>query len=409
MLRGEDSTGIAVVPDKLTTPLIIKRAVIPTELFSLPACKALLKVAEEGGKALIGHNRAATKGCITDSSAHPFQIDNITLVHNGTLWQHYNLPQGHQFEVDSEAITHSIADIGIEETVKRLDGAFALVLFDSNTQKLHMLRNTKRPLWLAFIEKENTVLWASEKPMLELITSRNHMKVAKYMELKDHVLYTFDLEGELSSYTEVVVEGKKQWGDSYYAGYSRGYGNSSNIIPYRKKTPADLGYTVKDTKFIVDKLIPYPNSLQGRLIGYTCDSEAYLINVYGIRIADYEVGAEYMGEVCHVVEKPSYPTIELTVLAKSVKFSKSVEDYNKWLLGDLEEPATEKTWVELDNAMMTEEDATRKLSKGCCVCGSPIPLDDSEEVIEYRDDEYLCKECTITYLVDTEAFNRRLH
>ena len=38
-----------------------------------------------GYRAVVGHNRSATRGGITTETAHQFQEGPITIVHNGTL------------------------------------------------------------------------------------------------------------------------------------------------------------------------------------------------------------------------------------------------------------------------------------------------------------------------------------
>ncbi len=55
------------------------------------------------GKILVGHNRAATHGDNTVENTHPFTKDHITLVHNGTLFNHRQLAN---VVVDSDAICH---------------------------------------------------------------------------------------------------------------------------------------------------------------------------------------------------------------------------------------------------------------------------------------------------------------
>src|SRR5688500_5153933 len=116
---------------------------------------------------LIGHNRHATKGGVSFDSTHPFIEGETVLIHNGTLPSHKHIKD---VEVDSHAICHSINEIGHIETLKKIDGAFALVWFDGNTKKLHFIRNTERPLHI--VETDDLIVMSSEAGLVEWILKR---------------------------------------------------------------------------------------------------------------------------------------------------------------------------------------------------------------------------------------------
>ena len=66
----------------------------------------------------------------------PFELDGAYLVCNGEIYNHRQLAEEHNFVLDSgsdcEVILHLYKKLGIEETVKALDGVFAFVIVDGS-------------------------------------------------------------------------------------------------------------------------------------------------------------------------------------------------------------------------------------------------------------------------------------
>lgn len=138
-----------------------------------------------GGKnvrALLAHNRWATRGEVNHANAHPFRKGPITLMHNGTLRSQANLPDYRDYEVDSENIAHSMHVLGEKETLEKLNGAYALVWYNSKDNSINFARNSERPLYFA-ITTLGSVIYASERKMLEWICDRNRINVKTIVSL----------------------------------------------------------------------------------------------------------------------------------------------------------------------------------------------------------------------------------
>lgn len=169
-LRGMDSTGCFLVENDGTLSWN-KEAVPSPEFCRKKEHQDMLKQGFLRGRALVGHNRAATRGVVNDENAHPFTVDDrITLVHNGTLYgDHRKLAD---VDVDSHAIAHVIHESGddVEAAIQKINGAFALIWHDFQNNTLNFLRNNARPLH--WVETTSGYLWASEANMLEWILSR---------------------------------------------------------------------------------------------------------------------------------------------------------------------------------------------------------------------------------------------
>lgn len=193
VLRGEDSTGAFVV-DGLGNVELAKDATPAADFIRTNEYKSLKDLAFKKGWAMVGHNRSATRGTITDRNAHPFAVDDkIVLVHNGTL------VGGHKHhadtDVDSEAIAHLLAkEEDPEQVLRKVNGAFALIWYDVDNKKLNFIRNTQRPLWL--LETANEFIFASEQCFLDFAISKFRLKPLEhggpYQVKEDHLL-TFEL------------------------------------------------------------------------------------------------------------------------------------------------------------------------------------------------------------------------
>jgi predicted glutamine amidotransferase len=195
VMRGEDSTGVFLV-NTLGNVELAKDATASADFIRTDEYKALKAAAFKNGWAMVGHNRAATRGQITDRNAHPFIVDDkIALVHNGTL------VGGHKHhadtEVDSEAIAHLLAkEEDPEKVLRKVNGAYALIWYDADTKKLNFIRNTQRPLWL--METSTEYIFASEESFLNLVRDKFRLKPLEnggpYQIKEDHLL-TFELLG----------------------------------------------------------------------------------------------------------------------------------------------------------------------------------------------------------------------
>ena len=132
--RGYDSTGIATLDNNE-----IARRRAEGKLKNL---EKLIKGEPIAGKIGIGHTRWATHGAPTVNNAHPHGNGKVALVHNGIIENFHELQKQlggvHlESETDTEVVVHLISQYldegfapeqAVHETLKRLKGAFALVI-----------------------------------------------------------------------------------------------------------------------------------------------------------------------------------------------------------------------------------------------------------------------------------------
>lgn len=191
VIRGEDSTGVFMV-DNLGNVKGAKSAAVAADFIRTPEYKELRNEAFQKGWAMVGHNRKATRGNITDRNAHPFAVDDkIVLVHNGSLnGSHKDLADT---EVDSEAIAHTLAKVEDPEiALRKINGAYALMWYEVDHKRLNFIRNLQRPLF--YVETKDSYIFASEQCFLDFVISKFNLKPEHGpYQLKEYNLFSLTL------------------------------------------------------------------------------------------------------------------------------------------------------------------------------------------------------------------------
>lgn len=209
-LRGDDATGMAIYCN--TGEIEIAKEATTADYFrSAKEYKEMRLAFIARGRAILGHNRKRTIGEITDETAHPFIIgDNAVFSHNGTLRDHKKLADT---VVDSEALGIHLNKCGgdprkIEEALGDVYGAYACAWFDQNTEKLYLLRNKERPLYLA--KYPSGYIYASEPGFIYAAANRNAYKIEEIEEVPEHTLVSLSLDGSFTTVKkEALVVPKK--------------------------------------------------------------------------------------------------------------------------------------------------------------------------------------------------------
>ena len=202
--RGYDSAGIATLVNGG-----IDRRRAEGKLINLDN---RLKEAPLDGTTGIGHTRWATHGVPNEQNAHPHATERVAVVHNGIIENYKELRRevadaGRTLasETDTEVIAHLVTmglDKGLSpkeavfDTIKKLNGAFALGFIFSGEHALLAAARQGSPLALGFGEDE--MYLGSDALALAPLTNR-----ILYMEDGDWAMITpsgaevFDMEGQL--------------------------------------------------------------------------------------------------------------------------------------------------------------------------------------------------------------------
>ena len=119
---------------------------------------------------LVGFHRLAING-LDDLSGQPMQKHNCMLVCNGEIYNHSNLYDIINVKPDTNSDCEIILDLyhkyGIEQTLEMIDGVFAFMIYDFDTARVYVARDTYgvRPLFIGTGE-DNCIGIASEINML---------------------------------------------------------------------------------------------------------------------------------------------------------------------------------------------------------------------------------------------------
>jgi glucosamine--fructose-6-phosphate aminotransferase (isomerizing) len=180
--RGYDSVGIATIQDR--------KIYVKKDKGKIDEVHKLLNLDDLPGNIGIGHTRWATHGAPLQVNAHPHSdcTGNIMVVHNGIIENFSELKfelenNGHSFvsKTDTEVIAHLIEEkleknpeldlaAAIIESVRKLDGSFALAVISTREpDKVICVRN-ESPLVLGVSEKG--VYFASDIPAFLPITNK---------------------------------------------------------------------------------------------------------------------------------------------------------------------------------------------------------------------------------------------
>lgn len=208
--RGMDSTGVFGI-DRNRQVGIMKVASHPLHLFACEDWSKFKTKLVTSGRIVVGHNRKATQGSISSENAHPFNENNIILVHNGTLrGDHKKMADT---EVDSHAVCHAFNEQGAEAVIPTIDGAFAFVWWDMAKNRLFAVRNDERPLNL--VMTSDLIAIVSEAWMAEGVLQRHGKKIVNTIEIEPGVLYEFTLDGD---YTTKEISVKEEPNYNNYMG-----------------------------------------------------------------------------------------------------------------------------------------------------------------------------------------------
>ena len=160
--RGYDSAGIATLSGGH-----IERRRSPGKLSQL---ERVLSERPLHGVTGIGHTRWATHGAPNEANAHPHASSRVALVHNGIIENFRELraeleAAGHKFEseTDTEVAVHLVTDYldkgmkpfeAAQAAVKRLTGAFALVMIFDGEERLLVGARRGSPLAVGYGAEE---------------------------------------------------------------------------------------------------------------------------------------------------------------------------------------------------------------------------------------------------------------
>jgi hypothetical protein len=180
--RGRDATGVACVKilDVKEPAIVYKKAIQAADFTDMEHYRRLMHNFDDYGF-VIGHARSSTSDGwnLADQNAHPFQYDDVTMVHNGTIRNHRVISgTGFDHPVDSAHVAYALSqEADSAKVLSRLMGPFALVWHDARDGTLNFAKNHDKPLFFCFTQKENTMFWGSELEAIYAVLCRHGIKI----------------------------------------------------------------------------------------------------------------------------------------------------------------------------------------------------------------------------------------
>ena len=372
-VRGFNSTGIACIDDN--DVYTFKKAVHSTDFLEYRTTNDLMDCGKN--KAIIGHNRAATKGAVINANSHPFNHGVITGVHNGTLRNQSLLKDHKEFDVDSDNVFYSIDEIGAEPTIALLDGAFTLVWWNEEADTLNFVRNKERPLMYAYSQDGKSFYYASEKWMLQVAAAKCNVKLGEIVELPTGRLMTIDLGLGYNKFSTLINSRVTTKEVKFYEA----------PVP-KKVTPLHRNYgsySLTFTLFSRDKHIPTT------YLGVTeCGGNVEVKN-YGNK--KLEFGVRYIGSCStarYLGTKPTYCMTDYNVSSKVVDPVVSTVAKTELVV---KEPSKDCSGipelVSWGEKLVTTAKFDALVDKGCCWCGDK----DIKDAVVLNPTEYVCGGC----------------
>ncbi len=289
-IRGNHSTGIIFETDD--GPEWYKKAIPGWDFIQQDYVNAVINKLNRS-RYFIGHNRAATRGEVKTSNAHPFEFGDIIGVHNGTLSNHYNLsPQGANHSVDSQHLYHAISVDGFEDVAPRIQGSFNLLWHDKSDNTIHLCKNDSRPYCFAKIKDKEYLIGASEKAMLKWLINRHKLEIEFCWTPVDNTEYVWDVEEDMVNVAYTVEHEKYVPPPVVH----RPPAHTTNNQPNNGMGNTNVS-TIELLEFFVDTLLPNQHLTNGSRT-YTCHGETIegdSVTMFAVPEGDVEIDTWYTG------------------------------------------------------------------------------------------------------------------
>ena len=368
-IRGWDSSGTFGV-NKFGNLDWFKSRGTPQMLFSNKEYADYMKNFHTTGVALVGHNRKATVGAISDDTAHPFTEGTITAVHNGNISNHDFLQP--KLEVDSMCIPHVLNRENYHTALDKFSGAFALIWYNAETRKIHFCRNSQRPL--AFVETHSAYVVASEMDMLKWLVGRSQYKIVKETNVLAGDVWTYDVDTcTLTVENQVFNKPFTKTTNTHVGGLVASGKQISTINHTKKETAKEVGLSVvpKSSTKIIFELYDFKECP---------DQNGYDAIGYGIGINPPHQEIRFFFDMEDLI---SHESEELFIGDWSHTSHHNVDGSTVWLL-----PNSVTAYTAPENKAITsynQEIITKQvwctMPKKCFTCNKKIQKSDIEECI----------------------------
>jgi asparagine synthetase B (glutamine-hydrolysing) len=193
-IRGTDSTGFSIINED--NRYTYKTLTDSSTLVGFPEWNTLLDKVNRDTTIFMGHVRLATTGSVRVENAHPFNIGSVTGVHNGIIHNYNqvsNILGKSVPDVDSQVLFQALNKLEMSKAFEDIDGDFAITWVKDSNKKVHLARESGRPMVIAYWKKARVLLWASTRQIMEDAMTRAGLRLP-ITNVKQDYIFTYDTD-----------------------------------------------------------------------------------------------------------------------------------------------------------------------------------------------------------------------
>jgi glucosamine 6-phosphate synthetase-like amidotransferase/phosphosugar isomerase protein len=181
-IRGTDSTGFSIINED--NRYTYKTLTDSSTLVGFPEWNTLLDKVNRDTTIFMGHVRLATTGSVRVENAHP-------IIHNYN--QVSNILGKSVPDVDSQVLFQALNKLEMSKAFEDIDGDFAITWVKDSNKKVHLARESGRPMVVAYWKKARVLLWASTRQIMEDAMTRAGLRLP-ITNVKQDYIFTYDTD-----------------------------------------------------------------------------------------------------------------------------------------------------------------------------------------------------------------------
>ena len=245
-IRGTDSTGFSIINPKAR--YTYKTLMDSSELVDSKDWSIILDKVDRKTTIAMGHVRLATTGDVKLENAHPFNIGDVTGVHNGII-HNYNYVASSMGkpspDVDSQVLFQSLNRNEMSKAFEDINGDFAITWVKDSNKKVHLARESGRPMVVSYWKKARVLFWASTRDIMEEAMIRAGLRLPITNVPEDYI-FTYDTDSfdGRTNHDTVGFETISQ-DDYLYTSYYNWGGTKYYTSPATKYLNSNAGRTKK--------------------------------------------------------------------------------------------------------------------------------------------------------------------
>lgn len=160
-------------------------------IVSSPSCNSFGDLASvKDSQVFIGHGRFSTNSK-TLANTHPFVSDTLAMIHNGVVQQVGPKIDNLKTDCDTEILFHHWKRSEMHDIEDQVSGYYAMAVIDSETQLLHIVRDSAASLYIAWSASVESFVIATTVEIIWMVAEANNWAIETPEKISDnlHVIF----------------------------------------------------------------------------------------------------------------------------------------------------------------------------------------------------------------------------